>query len=439
MTASFFAFRGGVPLVFLYFLSATPSDGRVLQVGPGKTYSAPRLAAGAVSDGDTVEIAAGVYPGETASWTADNLLLRGAAAYARLEAPVNISNGKAIWVIQGKNTTVENIEFTGARVPDRNGAGIRQEGDNLTVRRCYFHDNENGILGGGGGSSVVLVEYSEFASNGNGDGYSHNMYISNVAAFTLRFSSSRLAKIGHLVKSRAQVNHILYNRIMDESEGASSYQVDMPNGGVAYILGNLIQQGPKNDNPIFISFGAEGSSNPGKQLYVMSNTLVNDGGTGTFIDPAGGTAVKAWNNLIVGPGRFLNGAGDTAANLVSSNPGLVDRAGYGYRLTAASPAIDKGRDPGMANGISLAPAFEYAPEGVAKARPQSGLLDIGAYEFQPGASSRGKTKGVKGKIKGGAFLQGSNPDAPPRMADAQGRILETRGTGAYWDWETHLQ
>lgn len=43
---------------------------------------------------------------------------------------------------------MEWIEFSGATVPDKNGAGIRQEGVPLTVRHCRFHDNENCILAG---------------------------------------------------------------------------------------------------------------------------------------------------------------------------------------------------------------------------------------------------------------------------------------------------
>ena len=67
---------------------------------------------------------------------------------AKLDAAGQASQGKAIWVIQGDDTTVESVVFTGAAVVDKNGAGIRQEGKNLTVRRCYFHDNEDGILAG---------------------------------------------------------------------------------------------------------------------------------------------------------------------------------------------------------------------------------------------------------------------------------------------------
>ena len=51
-------------------------------------------------------------------------------------------------MIAGDRTTVDRIEFSGATVPDQNGAGIRQEGTDLTVTRSWFHDNQNGILTG---------------------------------------------------------------------------------------------------------------------------------------------------------------------------------------------------------------------------------------------------------------------------------------------------
>src|SRR5688500_7569107 len=115
-------------------LAVGTSSARRLEVGPGQAYAMPHLAAAASPDGDTAEIAPGNYEVEVATWRANDLVLRGSAKYARLKAPITIPNGKAIWVIQGRNATVENIEFHGAAVPDGNGAGIRQEGDGLTVR-----------------------------------------------------------------------------------------------------------------------------------------------------------------------------------------------------------------------------------------------------------------------------------------------------------------
>jgi hypothetical protein len=87
-------------------------------------------------DGNVIEIDAGDYVGDTATWKQNNLIIRGAGGKAHLDANGHNEAGKATWVIQGNNTTLENIEFSGATVPDKNGAGIRQEGSNLTVRFC---------------------------------------------------------------------------------------------------------------------------------------------------------------------------------------------------------------------------------------------------------------------------------------------------------------
>ena len=54
--------------------------------------------------------------------------------------------GKAIFITLGSDITIRNLTFARARVPDRNGAGIRAEGRNLTVEHSRFIDNENGIL-----------------------------------------------------------------------------------------------------------------------------------------------------------------------------------------------------------------------------------------------------------------------------------------------------
>jgi hypothetical protein len=106
---------------------------RLLQVGPGKEFAKPSEAAAIAQDGDIIEIDAGVYPGDVAKWWANNLTIRGVGGYAHLRADGQHAEGKAIWVIKGDNTTIEWIEFSGATVPDQNGAGIRQEGDNLTI------------------------------------------------------------------------------------------------------------------------------------------------------------------------------------------------------------------------------------------------------------------------------------------------------------------
>ena len=279
-----------------------------LTVGPGKMYPAPCAAIGDAHDGDVIEIdAKGTYDGDVCSVPKNNLTLRGVGGRAKIDAARRTTTARASGSSAANDTTVENIEFSGATVPDQNGAGIRQEGNNLTIRGCYFHDNDDGILSGGSAQSQILIEYSEFANNGFGDGYSHNMYIGHEGRFTLRYSYSHDSKIGHLVKSRAAENYILYNRITGE-KGTSSYEIDMPNGGVAYVIGNLIEQGPQTDNSGMVTYGLEGidAKNPGRELFVVNNTFVNDRtGGGTFVSVGSAFTMPAVikNNIFSGPGR----------------------------------------------------------------------------------------------------------------------------------------
>lgn len=358
------------------------AHGRVFKVGPGQTYARPSEVAKIAKDGDVVEIAAGVYRGDVAVWRQNHLTLRGVGGRAHLASDGRAADGKAIWVIKGQDTTVAHIEFSGATVPDGNGAGIRPEGSGLVIRDCYFHDNENGILGGAGD---IVIERSEFFRNGSGDGRTHNIYIGDrVHRFTLRYSYSHGARIGHNVKSRARENHIEYNRIMDEVDGRASYIIDMPNGGTAYVIGNLIQQGPQAENLTIVSYGAEGLIRKRNEIYFINNTVVNDAPNGTFVRVADGTRRTAVvNNLFVGPGHRIDGKVDARHNLSRNDAGLIDREHYDYRLTAASPAIDAGIDPGEGNGVALMPRMEYRHPMHAQARPSHGRLDVGAYEFDP--------------------------------------------------------
>lgn len=355
-------------------------------VGPDKTYKTPCDASGIVNNGDTVEIAAGTYIDQACTWSKNNLTLRATAKFAHLTPPAVISNGKAIWVVAGSNTVIENIEFSNASVPDQNGAGIRQEGSGVTIRNCYFHDNEDGILESNNPNSDIVIENSEFGFNGYGDGQSHNIYIGDAKSFTLRFCYSHDAKEGHLVKTRAYTNYILYNRLMSLSSTAS-YELTFPNGGIAFVIGNVIEQGPNTDNSAIIDYGSENLPGHDSDLFIVNNTVVNDlgGGSNKFISlshtqkPA-----RVINNLFVGAGTLYSGPVDTVSNLKTDNPGFLDRQKYDYRLTSTSPAINAGTDPGSAMGFSLTPVFSYVYDCGGNARTiRDGIIDVGAFEYEP--------------------------------------------------------
>jgi hypothetical protein len=372
-----------VPALAAVLVSLTSPDAQAatLRVGTGQTYTVPSQAAAVAQDGDTVEIAAETYTGDVAVWRANRLTLRGVGGTVVLDAEGHAAEGKGLWVIKGDDTTVEDITFTGAAVPDHNGAGIRQEGRGLTVRHCTFRDNEDGILAGDSPQSDILVEACEFDHNGQGDGYSHNMYINHVRRFTLRGCWSHNAHRGHDVKSRALATDILYNRISDDDASDTSYLIDLPNGGLCRIIGNILRRGLNAQNAVLLSYAEEGASNPRQSLSVIANTFVTDRPTSTFLRTAGHPTLRVLDNLFLGPGTPPGGsAGDISHNRTAPPADFRDAAHGDYHLAAHSPARAAGIPPGLdSDGQDLTPRSEYAaPTGLAP-RPTSPTPDLGAY------------------------------------------------------------
>jgi hypothetical protein len=331
---------------------------QVLRVGAKDAIKSVSAAAAKAQDGDVIEIAAGDYLADVAVWTKDRITVRGVGGRVRLIASGASAEQKAIWVVRGGSMVVENIEFIGARVADGNGAGIRFEKGHLVIRNCVFSDNENGILTSSDKTAELEIQGSEFGNNGAGDGRSHNLYVGAIRKLTVMGSYSHHARVGHLLKSRAAENYIAYNRLTDEIGGTASYELEFPNGGLAYVIGNIIQQGPATENPHLISFGAEGYAWPRNEIYLVNNTLVDDrkpSGVFLRVNP-GANRIVAYNNLLVGVGSLeVAGHGQYAGN------NSVDRSALStdFRLNNPIRVTEKLADPGEANGISLTQMREY--------------------------------------------------------------------------------
>ena len=246
-----------------------------LQVGPQRTIKTIASAAHLAGANTLIEVDAGDYVGDVAVWTQPNLTLRAVGGRVRLRANGMAAENKGIWVVRSAKFTVEGFDFEGAQVAGRNGAGIRFESGWLVVRNCSFTHNEMGLLTNNDPNAVLEVENSEFAYNMRPDGHNHNLYIGQIARATVTGSYLHHARTGHLLKSRAAVSHILYNRLTDDG-GSASYELEFPNGGVAVVVGNIVQQGPLTENQVLISFGAEGYTWPVNQLNLAYNTLVDD-------------------------------------------------------------------------------------------------------------------------------------------------------------------
>ncbi len=359
-------------------------DKRVIRVGPTRKYQRPSQAARVVKQGDIVEIDADVYEGDVAVWKADDLILRGVNGRPHLEAKGKNAQGKGIWVIYGNNITVENIVFSGAKVPSLNGAGIRGQGDNLTVNYCAFINNENGILSSGKkGGGFVRITHSEFGYNGHGDGRSHGIYINSSKVRRLEFEYNYMhhSIIGHHIKSRAFENIILFNRLLDEYYGNSSMAIDIPNGGKALIMGNVFHQSRFADNFRIIKF-----QNINKEkvlgLYVINNTVLSDR-DGLFVDNRTPVSALIANNFLIGKLKTVSGKETSANNIVGKISMIKQLGRYDFHLKQNANAINAGRDlAGMGDQVlSLVPGEEYMHPMDAKKRKQDGKIDAGAFEY----------------------------------------------------------
>ena len=401
-----------------------------LHVGKTRLLRTIGDAAREARDGDTVEIDAGDYVGDVAVWTQDRLTIRAPAGRAHLIANGASAEGKALWVLRGGAIIIENIDLSGAKVADGNGAGIRFEKGQVTIRNCTFTDNENGILSGNS-SGALVIENSEFARNGTANGQGHSIYIGRIQSLRMSGTYVHHAAGGHLVKTRAAENYLEANRLTDEIGGRASYELEFPDGGVNYVIGNIIEQGSETENSSIVSVGSEGYRWPRNELYFVNNTVADDkpqGGIFLNVKP-GIQRVKAINNIFVGIGRTdTGGAGDLVActglcldgikqsvralvqEVAARKPGdgvpasgsgsaaapirgemannftadwdqFVRAARYDYRLAAGSRLNGKAIAAGTAHGVDLTQRRQYVHPHAVLALPSAPTMPGAVQEM----------------------------------------------------------
>jgi len=322
--------------------AATPSPTPApLVVGPGRKYTTIASALAASHDGDTIDVVSGTYTNDF-SYVYHRVTIDGVGGMVKMVATVPPPNLKGFFVVED-GLTVRNFEFSGVAIPasdGNNGAAIRAEGGNLIVQFCYFHDNQDGILAPENltpSTSSIEIDRSEFSHNGAGDGYSHNLYIGPIKQLSFWHSYSHDAVVGHELKSRAKTNYIEESTFSDGANGDASYEIDVPNAGVALIEHDVIEKGPHAQNPAAIHYGGEtqyGWATNG--LTIASNVIINNDGSNatavlnqSAVNGLTVTAQLSLNKLYgFGPTHVVSGL----ANVLSNN--VINPS------AAAAPAID---------------------------------------------------------------------------------------------------
>lgn len=363
------------------------SSAVVIRVGPDGDVQKISEAARLAKDGDIVEITSGEWHGDVALWGQKQLTIRGSGKRSVLIADGKSAEGKAIWVIRNGNFLIDNIEFRGTRVADGNGAGIRFEGGKLQVSNCVFIDNQMGLLASNNERSELIIANSLFAEASTQDQpLPHLLYAGRIASLKISGSRFHSGHVGHLIKSRARETEIRYNLIFDGSTGTASYEIDLPNGGQATLIGNVIGQSKATSNPVLVAFGAEGNAWPESQLVLSHNTLISDG-----LKPAwfirvwrdtlpAGVQVHTFNNLFSGIGLFDYGlSGIQEGNYPVWSGAFVAQEVLDFRLNGLNWLRGIVKWPSI-ESLDVSPTAEFAlPLGVREI-PRSDKLLPGALQ-----------------------------------------------------------
>ncbi|MFC4425709.1 hypothetical protein [Deinococcus navajonensis] len=303
----------------------TVPTGRVLTVGVGRTYPTIRAAVAASQDGDTVRIDPGTYTNDFFEVNT-RITIESASGLAQLVATVAPPNGKAI-ITTNTDVTLRGLELTGAKVADRNGAGVRYQGGHLVLEDSYLHDNENGLLAASAPLGSIRITRTELAHNGLGDpGQTHNLYVNEVGQLTFDRSYSHSAVVGHEFKSRARNTTITNSRLFD-LDGTASYSINVPNGGNLTVTGNVIEQGAQSQNTYIVAYGEEGLLREGRSVTISGNTVVNRRSSALGLLNPGKVPMTVTDNTLYGltVPQFLNGtSGSVSGNAVTATLPALD-------------------------------------------------------------------------------------------------------------------
>ena len=272
-------------LLTLSLLALVPASGwaKTFEVGPEKQYKTLNDGLDAAADGDRIVIDQGEHF-DCAIIKLNDIVIEGAGKDGSTILTDKACAGKALLITSGDNITIRNLTLTRARVPDKNGAGIRAEGKSLIVERVKFINNQNGILSGSRPDGTIIIRDSDFVRNGICDpSCAHGVYIGN--SKLLRIENSRFSdtRQGHHIKSRAARTEIIGCTIADGPNGTASYLIEIPNGGSVLIRDNTMEKGPKAENrSTAISIGAEGVTQATKEIMIVNNKFTNAGRYNTY-------------------------------------------------------------------------------------------------------------------------------------------------------------
>jgi len=293
-----------IPFSFFIALSAFSEQVFV----DGKEFQSLQEAKSAIKDGSQIYLKAGIYT-QGLYIKASDISIIGEENVIFDDAAVN---GKAALVLTGNNVLVESIECQNIYVNDLNGACIRFEGKNLTVRGVYAHDSQSGIMTSYNYDGFLHIEFSKFERLGgkaSARGYAHAIY-ANVGEFIFRDSQVlSIGKQGSGLKSRSRKT-IIENSILASLDAKDSRLIDVSNKGELIIKDSILQQGNNSSNSQLIAYGLEGGKSKFKinRIKITNNLFLLDREkANVIILQKHADSVEVYDNTMIGDFLYPDG------------------------------------------------------------------------------------------------------------------------------------
>jgi len=354
-------------------------------------------------------------------WNEDRGVIKiGGANQPAVEVPT--------WIV------VENLDVRSGRPPyqffGRNGltsygsnaAAIYVEnGQNVTLRNCVFHDSGNGLFVAQA-SRTVLAGGCWIYDNGiEGSIYEHNAYteaIGMVYQFNY-FGPLRTNCPGNSLKDRSAGTVVRYNwiesgnRQLDLVDAEDSMDlVNHPSYRKTLVYGNILIEPDGAGNSQIVHYGGDSGDTTIYRkgtLYFYNNTVISTraGNTTLLRLSTNEETCDCRNNIVyvTAPGSrlaLLDSSGilhlrnnwlktgwvqshsgvtgvifDEGGMVTGESPGFLDATAQDYHLDTLSPCVDTGGSLSPdANDLSR----QYVKHRTSEPRPSSGKIDIGAFE-----------------------------------------------------------
>lgn len=409
------------------------TTGKILEVGPGKTFASLSAAAASntLTAGDTIL----VYHSSTAygstrltrpGTAANKITIRGVPS-ALGERPI-ISGGANTIEAAANHYLIENLDIRGgtSRCFFHKANDITLK--NSIIRNCPAH----GILSADEGSGNLTIDAVEVTASGSGT-YEHPVYVTtdqkNFPGSVVRIKYSYIHDNlgGNAIKSRAERNEIYYNWI--ETSLYRAIELIGPDSDVSSvtprlkredsdIVGNVIRQA--NSQPLIRIGGDKPNSDTQGRYRFVNNTIImsSAANTTTFQIYLGVESVEMHNNVfyrssgapkildesgaIWVSGRQVSGSNNWASNgatnlpsewsgtVQGADPGFMNFSVLDFRLTATSVLLNGGNINPMSKVNYVFPSPLLLPAevpagravgyGGIRSRSSSAVISIGAFE-----------------------------------------------------------